>query len=136
VVVVLEAFTYILIIAILGLNALLSIYGIIYGRSLVKKLISLTILSDTVLVAVIFSGFYYTYPIVPPVYQDLEGTGREFLVKHASDPLPQALVLTGIVIGLAVNALIAFGIIQAYRLAKTTDARKVVEILSGVEVTE
>jgi len=136
VVVVLEAFTYILIIAVLGLNALVSIYGIVYGRSLVKKLISLTILSDTVLVAVIFAGFYYAYPIVPPVYQDLAGAGREFLVKHASDPLPQALVLTGIVIGLAVNALIAFGIIQAYRLAKTTDARKVVEVLSGVEVTE
>lgn len=58
------------------------------------------------------------------------------MIKHASDPLPQALVLTGIVIGLAINALIAFGIIQAYRLTGTTDAKKIIEILSGSGVEE
>ncbi len=50
--------------------------------------------------------------------------------QHAVDPLPQALVLTGIVISMAVNALIAFGIIQAYRITGSTDAKVVVKHFS------
>lgn len=126
----LEEFTYVLLIAVLLINALLSIYGIVYKRSLVKKLIGLTILSDTTFVAIILVGFIFTHPVVPPVYSSLEQSERELLLSHASDPLPQALVLTGIVIGLAVNALIAFSVIQAYRLAGTTDAKKLVETLA------
>lgn len=132
---VIEEFTYVLIICVLIINALISIYGIVYRRSLTKKLISLTVLSDTVFVAIILAGFIFTYPIVPPVYSDIQGADKDFLLNHASDPLPQALVLTGIVIGLAVNALIAFGIIQVYRLTGTIDARKAVKSLleEGVE---
>lgn len=126
---VLEAYTYVLMVSVLALNALISIYGIVYRRSLVKKLIALTILSDTVFISIILVGFMFTHPLVPPVYTGMEASEAEFLVKHASDPLPQALVLTGIVIGLAVNALIAFGIIQAYRLSGTTDARKLIKLL-------
>lgn len=130
-----EEFAYVLMICVLIVNALISIYGIVYRRSLTKKLISLTILSDTVFVAIILAGFIFTYPIVPPVYGEINATEKDFLLNHASDPLPQALVLTGIVIGLAVNALIAFGIIQVYRLTGTIDARKAVRSLleDGVE---
>lgn len=124
-----EEYTYILVVTVLFVNSLTSIYGIIYRRSLVKKLISLTILSDTVFVSIILVGFIFTYPIVPPVYQSITSEETGFLTRHASDPLPQALVLTGIVIGLAVNALIAFGIIQAYRLSGTTDAGKLIKLL-------
>lgn len=124
----LEEYIFLLFITILTVNALIAIYGVVYRRNLVKKLISLTILSDTIFVAIIFVGFIFTHPIVPPVYSGAPGES-DFLLKHASDPLPQALVLTGIVIGLAVNALIAFGIIQVYRLTKTTDARRAVESL-------
>lgn len=131
----LKEYVFFLLITVLTMNALISIYGVVYRRNLVKKLISLTILSDTIFVALIFVGFIFKYPIVPPVYFTQATSESEFLVEHASDPLPQALVLTGIVIGLAVNALIAFGIIQAYRLTGTTDARKAVESLleEGVE---
>jgi len=125
----LEEFTFTLLISVLAINFLISIYGIVYRRSLTKKLISLTILSDTVFVAIILAGLIYTYPIVPPVYSDMQGGEAEFLATHASDPLPQALVLTGIVIGLATNSLIAFGIIQTYRLTGTIDARKAVKTL-------
>lgn len=132
---VLESYTYVLVILVLALNTMMSIYGIVYRPSLVKKLIALTILSDTVFIAIIFVGYIFVHPLVPPVYTGAIPGETEYLAKHASDPLPQALVLTGIVIGLAVNALIAFGIIQAYRLAGTTDARKLVKSLveEGVE---
>jgi len=133
---VLEQYTYALIISVLTINAIIAIYGIVYRRSLIKKLIALTILGDTVFIAVIFSGFYFTHPIVPPVYPEPSDVYVDVLAKHASDPLPQALVLTGIVIGLAVNALIAFGIIQLYRLKGTTDAKKLVETLVEAGVAE
>lgn len=109
----------------LAANAALSLYGIVAGRSLTKKLIALTILSDTVNLAFVLIGFRYVYPAVPPVFAELTPEELSFLREHAVDPLPQALVLTGIVIGMAVNALIAFGIIQAYRLWGTVDARKI-----------
>jgi multicomponent Na+:H+ antiporter subunit C len=123
-----EGFVYVLFIVVLAVNALLSIYGIVYRRSLIKKLISLTILSDTVFVSIILVGFIFKYPVVPPVYSGVDGE-EAYLLEHASDPLPQALVLTGIVIGLAVNALIAFGVIQVYRLTGTTDAKRAIRVL-------
>lgn len=124
-----EAYTHVTLLVVLSFNVLISLYGIIYRRSLVKKLISLTILSDTVFVAIVFTGFIYKYPVLPPVYGTGGGEEVAILLHHAVDPLPQALVLTGIVIGFAVNALIAFGIIQLYRLTKTTDARRVVRFI-------
>ncbi|MGC9012283.1 sodium:proton antiporter [Thermogladius sp.] len=115
-----------ILVGLLAVNLLVSVYGIIYGRSLTKKLISLTIFSDTVYVFFIMVGYRLVYPAVPPVYVELTRDQLEYLVKHAVDPVPQALVLTGIVIGMAVNALIGFGIIQAYRLKKTVAARELV----------
>lgn len=123
-----EGFVYMLFVVVLAVNALLSIYGIVYRRSLIKKLISMTILSDTIFVSIILVGFIFKYPVVPPVYSGVGGE-ETYLLEHGSDPLPQALVLTGIVIGLAVNALIAFGIIQVYRLTGTTDAKRAIRVL-------
>lgn len=124
-----EALSWAILIVVLALNIVLSIYGIVYRRSLLKKLISLTILSDTVFVAMLSLGYRFVHPLVPPVLLTYDESGVEELLSHASDPLPQALVLTGIVIGLAVNALIAFGIIQLYRLTGTTDAKEAVRTL-------
>ncbi|ADV64420.1 Na+/H+ antiporter subunit C [Desulfurococcus mucosus] len=125
-----SAFTWSLLLIVLVLNALISIYGIVYRRSLVKKLISLTMLSDTVFVVFIMIGYRLVYPSIPPILVELTPENLEYVKQHGVDPLPQALVLTGIVIGMAVNALIAFGIIQAYRLKGTTDARRLVEAVS------
>jgi len=122
-----SAFAWSILLLALIVNTLLSLYGIVYRRSLVKKLISLTMLSDTVFIVFIMIGYRLVYPSIPPVLVELTEENLNYLRHHAVDPLPQALVLTGIVIGMAVNALIAFGIIQAYRLQGTTDARKLVE---------
>ncbi|WP_440059448.1 sodium:proton antiporter [Thermogladius sp. 4427co] len=122
-------FFWSLLVSTLVANLVLSAYGIIAGRSLTKKLISLTIFSDTIYVIFIMIGYRLIYPAVPPVYLELSRDEIGFLKGHAVDPVPQALVLTGIVIGMAVNALIGFGIIQAYRLKKTIDARR----LTGYE---
>jgi Multisubunit Na+/H+ antiporter, MnhC subunit len=125
-----DVFAWSLVLIMLLTNTLLSIYGIIYRRSLTKKLIGLTILSDTANLAFILIGFRFVQPAVPPVLTELSLENLEYLRQHAVDPLPQALVLTGIVISMAVNALIAFGIIQAYRITGSTDAKVVVKYFS------
>ncbi|MET1160191.1 MAG: sodium:proton antiporter [Thermoprotei archaeon] len=106
----------------------ISIYGIVKKPNLVKKLIALTILSDTVNLMVILVGYRVIYPVMPPVLPIRRSDFLEYFVSHAVDPLPQAFVLTAVVISMAVNCLIAFAIIQIYRLYGTADARRIVEI--------
>jgi len=124
---VIEAFVWnmalLAIIAALGI----SIYGIVKKPNLVKKLIALTIFTDTVNLLVILIGYRVIYPVIPPVLPQITPSTLDYFVKHAVDPLPQAFVLTAVVISMAVNCLIAFAIIQVYRLYGTADARRMVE---------
>ena len=106
----------------------ISLYGIVSRPSITKKIISLTILGDTFNVLAIFIGFRVFS--VPPVLLDLDG-GIEKLAAFAAsavDPLPQALVLTAIVIGLAVNLFLIFLALQVYRLYGTLDSRRIREL--------
>lgn len=105
----------------------LSIYGIVKKPNLVKKLIALTILGDTVNFMAVLIGYRLIYPIQPPILPSLEEQKLVEFVSQSVDPLPQALVLTAVVIGMAVNCLIAFAIIQINRLYGTVDARKIVQ---------
>ncbi len=112
------------IISIMGL----SLYGIFYRPSLIKKIIALTIFSDAANTFAILIGYRlvkgYGLPIppvltkIPPSINDIEG-----FVKSAVDPLPQALVLTAIVINLGIMAFLMALTLQIYRVARTTDVR-------------
>jgi multicomponent Na+:H+ antiporter subunit C len=72
------------------------------------------------------------YPAKPPILPELSRTALEEFVRRAVDPLPQALVLTAVVIGMAVNILIAFAIIQIYRIYGTLDVREVGKLLPAL----
>ncbi len=108
----------------------LTIYGMATRPNIVKKLIMLSILSDTGnLLAVVIgvrSGF-----IKPPVFLGVTFTnilepGMEELSKFAEeavDPLPQVLVVTAIVIGLAVLVFLGYVALLLYRKYGTLDVR-------------
>lgn len=108
----------------------LTIYGMATRPNIVKKLIMLSILSDTGnLLAVVIgvrSGF-----IKPPVFPGVTFTnilkpGMEELSKFAEeavDPLPQVLVVTAIVIGLAVLVFLGYVALLLYRKYGTLDVR-------------
>lgn len=109
-------------------NIGLSLYGVFSRPSLIKKIIALTIFSDSVNLMVILIGFRHAEPNpVPPILTSIPPTPSdiELFVQRAVDPLPQALVLTAIVIGLAVTLYLIFLTIQIYRIYGTTDVRKV-----------
>ncbi|MCC6047797.1 MAG: sodium:proton antiporter [Desulfurococcaceae archaeon] len=105
-------------------TAAVSIYGIVARPSLTKKIISLTILGDSLNVLAIFIGFR-VFSIPPELVSEVE---LERFVGLAVDPLPQALVLTAIVIGLAVTLFLVFLALQVYRLYGTLDTRRIREL--------
>lgn len=123
--------TYLLIVTLTSLffNAILSLYGIFFKPHYTKKIISLTILTDTMNTFAIYVGYrrwldgYNPRPPVlvsPPTERSL----MEF-VSRAVDPLPQALVLTAVVIGLAVTLFLVFLGYILYTHYRTLDMREI-----------
>ncbi len=113
------------------MNIALALYGIFARPSLIKKIIALTILSDSANVLAILVGFRRATPYpVPPVLTRIPPSRSDLIsfMGTAVDPLPQALVLTAIVIGLAVTLFLVFLTLQIYRLYGTTDVRKVAKL--------
>ncbi len=92
------------------------LYGVILQRNLIKIIIGLVIMEYSVYLFLILIGYVNggTVPII----------SRYFEKGPFVDPLPQALVLTAIVIGLATKALLLSIAIRLYRNYGTFDIRK------------
>ncbi|MDW8085484.1 MAG: sodium:proton antiporter [Ignisphaera sp.] len=123
-----ESFLFNIVILSMFVNMAIALYGIFTRPSLIKKIISLTIFSDTVNTLAIVVGFRHAIPNpIPPVVVEIPPSSQylRLFVSRAVDPLPQALVLTAIVIGLAVVLFLMFTTLQIYRIYGTTDVRKV-----------
>lgn len=127
--------------AVLVLIVFISIYGIATRPNLLKKIIMLSILSDTANMFAVVIGFH-TGKTIPPVFPgktfNVDGfPGQEELnafARIAVDPLPQVLVVTAIVIGLAVLVFLSFIAVLIYRKYGTLDMREVsLKISSGEE---
>jgi len=86
--------TYVLLVVFLCVG----LYGLLAKRSLVKKILGLVLLEHAANLFLILIG--YRAGGVPPIL--LAGERPEDFVAKSVDPLPQALVLTAIVIGLGV----------------------------------
>jgi len=122
--------TYLLsvVLASLLMNFAIALYGVFFKPHYVKKVIALTILGDTVNTFAIFIGYRRWVDQTPsriPVLTDLSSEGVEELRSLAVDPLPQALVLTAIVIGLAVILFLVFLGWILYSHYKTLDMREI-----------
>ena len=108
----------------LVVNIGIALYGIFSRPSLVKKFICLIMFTDSLNLFAVFIGFRLlsrTYPS-PPVRgrAPLGESELEELVETTVDPLPQALVITAIVIGLATSMFILGLILMYYEHYKTT----------------
>jgi multicomponent Na+:H+ antiporter subunit C len=96
---------------------LVGLYGAVTMRNLVKIAIALSIMEFSTFLFFALLGYIDggVAPIVNPAEPD----------KVYVDPLPQALVLTAIVIGLATTALLMAVIIRLYRKYGTFDIREI-----------
>jgi multicomponent Na+:H+ antiporter subunit C len=96
---------------------LVGLYGVLTRRNLIKIAISLSIMELSVFLFLALVGYVDggVAPIVDPADP----------VKTYVDPLPQAMVLTAIVIGLATTAMLMAVIIRLYRKYGTFDIREI-----------
>ena len=100
----------------LGLVAV-GIYGILAKTNLVKIVLSLLVIEHGVRLLLVAVG--YRTQGVPPILT--AGSDATALSATAVDPLPQALVLTALVIGLAVLALLVALCVRLYERYGTFD---------------
>ncbi len=96
---------------------LVGLYGVLTRRNLIKIAISLSIMEFSIFLVLVLIG-YIENGIAP-----ILDSGRENPVYV--DPLPQAMVLTAIVIGLATTAMLMAIAIRLYRKYKTFDIREI-----------
>ena len=113
------------------MNMVIASYGVFAKHSLIKKIISIVIFSDSINILAIAIGFRVIengYPS-PPVLSEkpLSIEDIEAFTNIAVDPLPQAFVLTAIVIGLSVTTFLLGLAIIYYRHFGTDDIRASLE---------
>ena len=96
---------------------LVGLYGVITRRNLIKIAISLSIMEFSIFMILVSIGYIDNgvAPIVNP-----EAAEQVYV-----DPLPQAMVLTAIVIGLATKAMLMAIAIRLYRKYNTFDIREI-----------
>jgi multicomponent Na+:H+ antiporter subunit C len=100
---------------------LLGLYGVLVKRNLIKIIISLSMMNNAINLFFILLGYRKNgiVPIISHIHPDAN------LVETAVDPLPQALVLTSVVIGLGVTALMVALSIRLYHTYGTFDISKI-----------
>jgi multicomponent Na+:H+ antiporter subunit C len=95
---------------------LIGLYALVFKRNLIKMIIGITLIQSGVNLFLITLG--YRKGSIAPIYTSSPG-------GIMSLPIPQALTLTSIVIGVAVLALMLSLVIQIYRHYGTLDVNKV-----------
>jgi multisubunit Na+/H+ antiporter MnhC subunit len=100
---------------------LIGLFGILVKRNLIKIVISLMIMEYAINLFFALVGWNKggIAPIIP------KGENAESVVHAFVDPIPQALVLTAIVIGLGTTALLVSFAVRIYEKYDTFDVRKI-----------
>ncbi len=104
-----------------GILFAIGLYAVIFKDNLIKKVLGVTFITDAVNLTLVAMG-YKEGGIVPIKLPDV--TLVDF-AKDAAYPLPMALVLTNIVIGVATAALILGLIIKIHKEKRTLSARRI-----------
>ncbi len=99
---------------------LIGLYGALVRRNTVKIIISLLVVEYGVHLFLVLQG--YRTKGVPPIVEP--GMQEAAWLRASVDPLPQALILTSIVIGLGVLALMLAISIRLYERYGTFDISK------------
>jgi multicomponent Na+:H+ antiporter subunit C len=99
---------------------LIGLYGVLTRRNVIKIVIGLSFMEFSLNLFFILIGYVH-HGKVPIIGAELDG-------DVYVDPLPQALVLTSIVIGVATTAMLLAVAIRIYKKYGTFDIRKINEL--------
>jgi multicomponent Na+:H+ antiporter subunit C len=100
---------------------LVGLYGVVVKRNLIKIIVSLVIMETAINVFIIMIG--YKADGMAPIMDQTMAT--EIFIRRSVDPLPQALVLTAIVIGLGVTAMTVSIAMRLHQRYGTYDVREI-----------
>jgi len=89
-------------------------YGLITTKNVIKSIVFISILEMSVII--FWVGLGFRVGMVPPVQHFLEAD-----MAYIADPLPQALMITAIIIGMSVTAANIVMLITLVRKVKSTD---------------
>ncbi len=103
---------------------LIGFYGALTNRNLLRMIVAFTIADTGINIVIISIGYMHgrTAPILDSVVPVAEAVNRII------DPVPQALVLTAIVIGVGVTALMLAFAYKLYERKRTLDIAKFTEL--------
>ncbi len=96
---------------------LVGLFGLLTSRNIIKIIIGLSFMEFSVYLFLILIG-YIESGHAPIVIKGIE-------IQKVVDPLPQAMVLTAIVIGLATKAMLLSTAIRIYKKFGSFDIRKI-----------
>ena len=99
---------------------MIGLYGVMSKNNLIKKIMGLTIMNGSIVLFFISIG--YRKGGLAPILE--KGTTGDIPTTILVDPLPQALMLTAIVIGISVTALALALIVKIYAKYKTLDIQQ------------
>jgi len=99
---------------------MIGLYGVMSKNNFIKKIMGLTIMNGSIVLFFISIG--YKEAGLAPILE--EGTTGSIPSTILVDPLPQALMLTAIVIGISVTALALALIVKIYAKYKTLDIQQ------------
>jgi multicomponent Na+:H+ antiporter subunit C len=102
----------------------MGLYCLVAKKNIIKKIIGIVITEYSINLFLILIA-YRRGGIAPILLKGMSGTE---IASHAVDPLPQALVLTSIVIGLGVLALMVGICLRLYEKYKTFDMSEINEL--------
>lgn len=99
----------------------MGLYCLVAKKNIIKKVIGIVITEYSINMFLILVG--YRKGGIAPVL--MKGMEKSEIVSRSVDPLPQALVLTSIVIGLGVLALMVSLCLRLYEKYKTFDMSEI-----------
>ena len=103
---------------------MMGLYCLVAKKNIIKKIIGIVITEYSINLFLILIG-YRSRGIAPIL---LKGIPASEMARRGVDPLPQALVLTSIVIGLGVLALMVAICLRLYEKYKTFDMSEINEL--------
>ena len=89
-------------------------YGLIISKNVIKSIVFIGVVETAIII--FWVGLGYRTDIVPPIQEFLE-----YDVAYVADPLPQALMITAIIIGMSVTAVNLVMLMTLVRKVKSTD---------------
>lgn len=103
---------------------MVGLFGVLTQKNLIKIIVGVAIMEYAVNLFLILIG-YRAGANDAPILETADPAGVAAFVNHAVDPLPQAMVLTSIVISLGVLALLVAIALRLYHTYGTYDVTEI-----------